>query len=417
MMASYRAEPRRSTRNQTREEKQALENALALSLGHAGSTEDAAVPCTPSGRKREVISKAPMTPPKKPKTVQIVAATPNGDAWLKPSPGWEVRLNQTNTKVSKESVARSVSVTVKQWLQDGLYAGDKDLQARTERFAAIEASWLGQVQRGREKDHLIRPPPAGMEYVYFHNGKALLVLGTGDAPYHQQPRKTPRKTPREEKLARSPPNKDKSHKYESSPEAVTGSNKLLRLPVPEFSPHVDSGLQASVDSSAVARSRDILGPGSSDLDHVPLRDWNNLAASSVVARPESSALFPPIKTVRVGFSFGPISALVQYRYGRNSPNQKSATQEEAFAARPSIKILVPDTLKGLLVDDWENITKNNQLVPIPHPTPVSKILEDYVNYEKPQRPENSASVDILEETVAGLKEYFDKSLGRILLYR
>lgn len=71
----------------------------------------------------------------------------------------------------------------------------------------------------------------------------------------------------------------------------------------------------------------------------------------------------------------------------------------------------------MLVDDWENITKNNQLVPLPHPHPVAKILEDYAAYETPKRPAGSSHVDILEETLAGLKEYFDKSLGRILLYR
>jgi mortality factor 4-like protein 1 len=82
-----------------------------------------------------------------------------------------------------------------------------------------------------------------------------------------------------------------------------------------------------------------------------------------------------------------------------------------------VKLIIPDVLKALLVDDWENITKNNQLVPLPHPQPVSKILEDYSAYETPKRPEGSAQVDILEETLAGLKEYFDKALGRILLYR
>ncbi|KAI8956872.1 MRG-domain-containing protein [Daldinia sp. FL1419] len=91
--------------------------------------------------------------------------------------------------------------------------------------------------------------------------------------------------------------------------------------------------------------------------------------------------------------------------------------EDAFHARPSIKLFVPDILKAMLVDDWENITKNNQLVPLPHPHPVTKILEDYAAYEIPKRPAGSSHVDILEETLAGLKEYFDKSLGRILLYR
>ncbi len=94
-----------------------------------------------------------------------------------------------------------------------------------------------------------------------------------------------------------------------------------------------------------------------------------------------------------------------------------ASQEEAFHARPSVKLIIPDVIKALLVDDWENVTKNTQLVPLPHSKPVTKILEDYSAYEMPKRPAGSSHADILEETLSGLKEYFDKSLGRILLYK
>lgn len=86
-------------------------------------------------------------------------------------------------------------------------------------------------------------------------------------------------------------------------------------------------------------------------------------------------------------------------------------------ARPSIKLIIPDHIKAILVDDWENVTKNQQLVPLPHPHPVNKILNDYLEFEKPKRMEGSAQADILDEVVAGLKEYFDKCLGRVLLYR
>ena len=78
---------------------------------------------------------------------------------------------------------------------------------------------------------------------------------------------------------------------------------------------------------------------------------------------------------------------------------------------------MPDNLKAILVDDWENVTKNQQIVPLPHPHPVQTILDDYLAYERPHREPGSASLDILEETIAGLSEYFDKCLGRILLYR
>ncbi|KAK0740536.1 MRG-domain-containing protein [Schizothecium vesticola] len=91
--------------------------------------------------------------------------------------------------------------------------------------------------------------------------------------------------------------------------------------------------------------------------------------------------------------------------------------EDTFHSRPSVKIPVPDHLKSLLVDDWENVTKNQQLVPLPHKQPVTKILDDYLAYERPKHAEGSPSLEILEETIAGLLEYFDKCLGRILLYR
>ncbi|OAA60941.1 hypothetical protein SPI_04965 [Niveomyces insectorum RCEF 264] len=78
---------------------------------------------------------------------------------------------------------------------------------------------------------------------------------------------------------------------------------------------------------------------------------------------------------------------------------------------------MPDHIKAALVDDWENVTKNQQLVPLPHRAPVETVLDDYLAFERPRREEGSASLDILEETVAGLREYFNKCLGRILLYR
>jgi len=91
--------------------------------------------------------------------------------------------------------------------------------------------------------------------------------------------------------------------------------------------------------------------------------------------------------------------------------------EESFHTRPSIKLVIPDHIKAILVDDWENVTKNQQLVPLPSAHPVNSILADYLEFEQPKRQPGSAQADILEEVIAGLKEYFEKCLGRILLYR
>jgi hypothetical protein len=92
-------------------------------------------------------------------------------------------------------------------------------------------------------------------------------------------------------------------------------------------------------------------------------------------------------------------------------------QEDSFLARPSVKLVIPDHIKAILVDDWENVTKNQQLVPLPAKHPVNSILKDYVEHERLRRQPGSAQADILEEVVAGLSLYFDKCLGRILLYR
>lgn len=91
--------------------------------------------------------------------------------------------------------------------------------------------------------------------------------------------------------------------------------------------------------------------------------------------------------------------------------------EETFHTRPSIHLPVPDHIKAILVDDWENVTKNQQLVPLPAAQPVNKILDDYLDYEQPRRQTGTPQADILLEVIAGLKEYFEKTLGRILLYR
>ncbi|KAI9753268.1 MAG: hypothetical protein M4579_005241 [Chaenotheca gracillima] len=119
---------------------------------------------------------------------------------------------------------------------------------------------------------------------------------------------------------------------------------------------------------------------------------------------------------------GSIAHRVSGRHLVNHNDNENVTdhtdlQEEHFQARPSIRVIIPDRLKSLLVDDWENVTKNLQLVPLPSKTPVNLILQHYSDYEKPNRRPGSAEADVLEEVVQGIREYFDKCLGRILLYR
>jgi mortality factor 4-like protein 1 len=85
--------------------------------------------------------------------------------------------------------------------------------------------------------------------------------------------------------------------------------------------------------------------------------------------------------------------------------------------RPAVKIFIPDALKSILVDDWEKVTKENKVAPTPATISVTQFLNEYEEAELVHRRPGSADADILEEVIAGVKEYFNKALGRILLYR
>lgn len=93
------------------------------------------------------------------------------------------------------------------------------------------------------------------------------------------------------------------------------------------------------------------------------------------------------------------------------------TQDEDFIRRPAIRLFIPDSLKSILVDDWEKVTKEQKLATVPSPTPINQFLNDYYDSEANHRRPGSADADLLEEIIAGVREYFNKSLGRILLYR
>ncbi|OJI98505.1 hypothetical protein ASPVEDRAFT_464484 [Aspergillus versicolor CBS 583.65] len=102
--------------------------------------------------------------------------------------------------------------------------------------------------------------------------------------------------------------------------------------------------------------------------------------------------------------------------GTKRARDNDVEKEENFYTRPSVRIVMPDNLKSLLVDDWENVTKNQQVVALPAKSSVNQILDDYLKEEKPKRT-GSSDFDVLEEVIMGVRDYFDKSLDKILLYR
>ncbi|KAG0675130.1 Esa1p-associated factor [Pichia californica] len=85
-----------------------------------------------------------------------------------------------------------------------------------------------------------------------------------------------------------------------------------------------------------------------------------------------------------------------------------------------IQSLVPDSLKIILVDDWENITKNNKLISLPGKCTVSQVLDDFSEYLQIEFNDHNKSendIDIFLEITNSIKIYFDQCVGTLLLYR
>ncbi|BGP44867.1 Esa1p-associated factor [Rhodotorula kratochvilovae] len=99
--------------------------------------------------------------------------------------------------------------------------------------------------------------------------------------------------------------------------------------------------------------------------------------------------------------------------GRGAKKREGEAEDE-YMKRPEVKIAIPDNLKTQLVDDWEAITKNQQLVPIPRLPNVDTILNEWLIY---LQNEEETRKRVAAEVAAGLGLYFNKALGNNLLYR
>lgn len=106
--------------------------------------------------------------------------------------------------------------------------------------------------------------------------------------------------------------------------------------------------------------------------------------------------------------------------GKRKARESAIDTEVDFLKRPEVKIVIPDVLKLQLVDDWENITKNNQLVTLPRKPNVRELLDEYRQYvlsTKKSQDRSARATALLAEIISGITLYFDKALGNNLLYR
>ncbi|BFZ56367.1 Esa1p-associated factor [Savitreella phatthalungensis] len=84
--------------------------------------------------------------------------------------------------------------------------------------------------------------------------------------------------------------------------------------------------------------------------------------------------------------------------------------------RAKLALQIPDSLKARLIDDWEWITKDERLVPLPRKPNALDIVRELRSILPPKRP-GSAQAELEDEFFEGFLDYFDRCLGTVLLYR
>jgi mortality factor 4-like protein 1 len=88
----------------------------------------------------------------------------------------------------------------------------------------------------------------------------------------------------------------------------------------------------------------------------------------------------------------------------------SADEENPFEDS-AVKIQLPDELKAVIVQDWENITQRGQMVALPRSPSIAELFKRFMGDAKRK------NVQAIAQVVEALDVYFDRALPLILLYR
>jgi len=121
-------------------------------------------------------------------------------------------------------------------------------------------------------------------------------------------------------------------------------------------------------------------------------------------------------TKPIGHTHGVFSVpgilLVTYAGHKSKKRKTEEENDEEISAKVQMNIVLPSSLKKQLVSDWEYITKDNLLVPLPRTPTVKVLLQQYL-----EEVGGEHKKDTIQEVVQGIQAYFDKALANILLYK
>eukprot|EP00038_Savillea_parva_P010043 m.187496 g.187496 ORF g.187496 m.187496 type:complete len:293 (+) comp17105_c0_seq1:36-914(+) len=78
-----------------------------------------------------------------------------------------------------------------------------------------------------------------------------------------------------------------------------------------------------------------------------------------------------------------------------------------------IKLVLPDELKLLLVDDWDKVSRQSMVTKLQRDITISKVLADFLKQAETLGPR---AASVAAEVTSGLKVYFNTYCGTALLY-
>ncbi|GAB1606130.1 mortality factor 4-like protein 1 isoform X2 [Argonauta hians] len=117
----------------------------------------------------------------------------------------------------------------------------------------------------------------------------------------------------------------------------------------------------------------------------------------------------PASTPPTGSSTSSISEPKRKRT-KTDPTVES---EEAFQTKIEVQVKVPEDLKLWLVDDWDLVTKQKKLLKLPAKRNIETILDEYIQFKITK----SNNKDAIKLVTQGLREYFNTTIGTLLLYK
>ncbi|KAG0672513.1 Esa1p-associated factor [Maudiozyma exigua] len=109
----------------------------------------------------------------------------------------------------------------------------------------------------------------------------------------------------------------------------------------------------------------------------------------------------------------------------NASDHNAATYSQQFhntlnSNLPKIILHIPMKLKSILVDDWENVTKNRKICKLPVMKKENNITNILSQFQRDTNTNGILSLveqSLLEEYINGIKLYFNECISKLLLYR